>query len=51
MPMLKQKRAVIRGELSMLNAGKTFDIELPIAWNTLTGPVTQPDTLWTYILD
>ena len=38
-------------ELSMLNAGAMFDIELPVAWNTLTGQVTESDTLWAYILD
>ena len=38
-------------ELSMLNAGTMFDIELPIVWNTLTGQVTESDTLWAYILD
>jgi hypothetical protein len=27
-----------------------FDVELPIAWNTLTGQATQADTLWAYIL-
>jgi len=38
-------------ELSMLNAGVMFDVELPIAWHTLTGQATQADTLWAYILD
>jgi hypothetical protein len=37
-------------ELSLLNAGALFDIELPIAWNTLTGQVTESDKLWMYIL-
>jgi hypothetical protein len=68
LPMLKQKRSALRGELrsnpafqitrktpaielSMLNAGALFDIELPVAWNTLTGQVTDSDTLWAYILN
>jgi len=38
-------------ELSMLNAGSMFDIEMPIVWNTLTGQITESDTLWAYILD
>lgn len=38
-------------ELSMLNAGSIFDIELPTAWNTLTGQMTESDTLWIYILN
>jgi hypothetical protein len=37
-------------ELSMLNAGTMFDIELPVAWEKLTGQVTESDTLWVYIL-
>lgn len=38
-------------ELSMLNAGSLFDVELPVAWKTLTGEVTDSETLWAYILD
>lgn len=37
-------------ELSLLNAGAMFDVELPAAWNMLTGQVTESDTLWVYIL-
>jgi hypothetical protein len=67
MPMLKQQRSAIRGnlssnplfrvgkktpvvELSMLNAGMMFDLELPVAWNRLTGQATQADVVWAYIL-
>lgn len=38
-------------ELSMLNAGSMFDIELPIAWNALTGQSTESETLWAYTLN
>ncbi len=38
-------------ELSILNAGGLFDLELPIAWKTLTDEVTDSGTLWAYILD
>ena len=38
-------------ELSMLNAGAMFDVELPVAWNSLTGQVTESDTLWVYIIN
>jgi hypothetical protein len=38
-------------EISMLNAGVMFDIELPVAWNMLTGHHTTSETLWAYILD
>jgi hypothetical protein len=37
-------------ELSLLNAGPVFDMELPIAWNMLTGQITECDTLWAFIL-
>lgn len=37
-------------ELSMLNAGTTFDIELPVAWSRLTDQVTESDTLQAYLL-
>jgi len=35
----------------MLNAGTVFDMELPVAWNMLTGQATEADTLWAYILN
>ena len=38
-------------EISMLNAGSMFDIELPLAWDILTGQVTRCNTLWAYILN
>ena len=37
-------------ELSILNAGTMFDIELPIVWNQITGLASEADTLWAYIL-
>lgn len=37
-------------ELSILNAGAMFDVELPIVWNKLTGQESESDTLWVYIL-
>jgi len=38
-------------ELSLLNAGMLFDLELPIAWDALTGHQTEAETLWAYVLD
>jgi hypothetical protein len=38
-------------ELSMLNAGSLFDVELPVAWKMLTDDVTESGTLWAYIVD
>jgi hypothetical protein len=38
-------------ELSMLNAGLLFDVELPVAWKMLTDDVTESGSLWAYIVD
>ena len=38
-------------ELSLLNAGMLFDLELPIAWEALAGRQTEAGTLWAYILE
>ena len=50
-PLFRVGKKTPTVELSMLNAGVMFDVELPIAWNTLTGQATESDTLWAYILD
>lgn len=50
-PAFRVGRKTPAVELSMLNAGSMFDIELPVAWNSLTGQITESDTLWAYILD
>lgn len=49
-PLLSIGRQTPAVELSILNAGMMFDVELPIAWNTLTGQATQTDAVWAYIL-
>ena len=50
-PVFRVKKKSPVFELSMLNAGGLFDIELPIAWKTLTNEVTDAETLWAYIVD
>jgi hypothetical protein len=35
----------------MLNAGAMFAVELPIAWDQLTGQVAESDKLWVYIIE
>jgi hypothetical protein len=49
-PIFRIDRKTPAIELSLLNAGALFDVELPIVWNTLTGQVTESDTLWVYFL-
>ena len=50
-PLFRISRKTPAVELSMLNAGAMFDLELPEAWKALTDQITQADTLWAYILD
>lgn len=49
-PLFRVSRKTSAVELSVLNAGTMFDVELPVAWNRLTGQSTESDTLWAYIL-
>jgi hypothetical protein len=50
-PIFKLGRKTPAIELSLLNAGVLFDLELPIAWEKLTGQHASSETLWAYILD
>ena len=50
-PLYLVGRKTTAVELSMLNAGAMFDVELPVVWNSLTGQVTESDTLWVYIIN
>jgi hypothetical protein len=50
-PVFRVSKKTTAIELSMLNAGSMFDIELTIVWNTLTGQATESDVLWMYILN
>jgi hypothetical protein len=49
-PLFRVSKKTLAVELSVLNAGTMFDVELPVAWNGLTGQSTESDTLWAYIL-
>ena len=50
-PLLSLPRGTRQYEISVLNAGMLFDLELPLAWKALTGQqVDQIDRLWLYIL-
>ena len=49
-PLFRVGRRTPGFELSMLNAGAMFDLELPVAWNILTAQLTEAGTLWAYIL-
>jgi hypothetical protein len=49
-PLLQVGKKTPVVELSILNAGMMFDIELPVAWNSLTGQATQAEVVWAYIV-
>jgi hypothetical protein len=44
-PFLRVGKKTPAVELSILNAGMMFDMELPVMWNTLTGQATQADVV------
>jgi len=49
-PLLPVHRGTEIIELNMLNAGLLLDLELPTAWQALTGQSTTAERLWMYIL-
>jgi hypothetical protein len=49
-PLLRVGKKTPVVELSILNAGMRFDLELPVVWNRLTGQATQADVVWAYII-
>jgi hypothetical protein len=50
-PLLSLQRGIKKYEISVLNGGMLFDLELPLAWKALTGQlVDQADRLWFYII-
>lgn len=50
-PLLSMSRRVQVYELSVLNSGILFDLELPLAWKSLTNQETpQMERLWVYKL-
>jgi hypothetical protein len=49
-PLFQVTKKMPAVELSILNAGMMFDLELPVEWNRLTGQATQADVVWAYII-
>ena len=49
-PLLRVGKKTPVVELSILNAGMMFDLELPVVWNSLTGQATRADVVWAYIV-
>jgi hypothetical protein len=49
-PLLPIRRGTEIVELNMLNGGLLLDLELPFAWQALTGLSTTAERIWMYIL-
>jgi hypothetical protein len=50
-PLLSLPRNITAYEISVLNAGILFDLELPLVWNGLTGQnIGHIDRLWIYMI-
>lgn len=50
-PLMDLPRQVEQLEISILNGGILFDLELPIAWKLLTGlEIGQSERLWMYAM-
>ncbi len=50
-PLLLLPRKTTAYEISALNGGMVFDLELPLAWNGLTGQrVDQMERVWMYMI-
>jgi len=49
-PLMNLPRGMEQVEISILNGGILFDLELPIVWRSLTAQkITQANRLWMYI--
>ena len=49
-PLLPVRRGTEIVELNMLNGGPLLDLELPTAWQGLTGQSTTAERLWMYVI-
>ena len=49
-PLIPWRKGITTLEMTMLNAGIFFDLELPIAWQAITKEQTNSEHLWVYIL-
>jgi len=50
-PLTNQSQTLKTFEVSVLNAGFLFDLELPVAWKALTGnDINQIEKIWMYII-
>jgi hypothetical protein len=49
-PLIPWQKGIASFEMTILNAGIRFDLELPVAWKEITKKQTNSEHLWVYIL-
>jgi len=49
-PLIPWRKGITPIEMTILNAGIRFDLELPVAWKGITKEETNSEKLWVYIL-
>ena len=49
-PLIPWRKGITSFEMTILNAGIRFDLELPVAWQSITKEQTNSEHLWGYIL-
>lgn len=49
-PLIPWRKSISSFEMTILNAGIRFDLELPMAWKDIAKEKTNSEKLWAYIL-
>ncbi|MBC8336903.1 MAG: hypothetical protein ISR59_13295 [Anaerolineales bacterium] len=49
-PLIPWRKGITSFEMTILNAGIRFDLELPVAWQEIMKEETNSEHLWVYIL-
>ena len=49
-PLIPWRKGITSFEMTMLNAGIRFDLELPVAWQALAKEQTNSEHIWVYVL-
>lgn len=49
-PLIPWRKGIASHEMTILNAGIRFDLELPVAWQAITKEQANNEKLWVYIL-
>ena len=49
-PLIPWRKGITSFEMTILNAGIRFDLELPIAWQAITKEQVNNENLWVYVI-